>query len=230
MNILAKTRSFLSATRPAAWILGASIASHSLLGSAQDAPPKALPTKPEPMKAFPTKAKPIRDAKPSPTPRPLSVTVALTINAVIEGTLTDTTQLQMQTSFGTASIPLSEVAGIRFASADDATTTVVMLNGDSITGAIDLKLITVETEWGTASVNGTSIASLMFVPGLKWSARDGLNGKRWSLADQTGSTASASTPPSTAPLPSPSTTIRRSSATSPIQSGRFSNGQFFPGR
>lgn len=160
----------------------------SSVASAQ-APPKAKPTKAEPVKAAPakaepTKAKPVAPAKASPTVRPLSVTVSLVSNNEIEGTLTDTTQLQMQTSFGTASIPLSEVAGVRFASANDATTTVVMLNGDSITGATDVKLITVETEWGTASVNGPSIASIMFVPGLKWNPQSGLNGKRWSLIDE----------------------------------------------
>ncbi|MEP3927620.1 MAG: hypothetical protein ABJM55_02855, partial [Rhodopirellula bahusiensis] len=114
---------------------------------------------------------------------------------------------QMQTSFGTASIPLSEVAGIRFASANDATTTVVMLNGDSITGATDVKLITVETEWGTASINGPSIASLMFVPGLSWNPSDGLNGKRWNLSDiqKNHAPKNPSMPPSTSSPTNPST-------------------------
>jgi hypothetical protein len=153
---------------------------------APSAPAKAEPTKAEPVKpASPAKAMPTEAAPAAgqAKARPLSVTVGLSSNATIEGTLTDTNQLQMQTSFGTASIPLSEVAGIKFASANDATTTVVMLNGDSITGATDVKLITVETEWGTASINGPSISSIMFVPGLTWNPQDGLNGKRWSLAD-----------------------------------------------
>ena len=137
----------------------------------------------DPPKATPTKAEKPKEATPSV--RPLSVTVDLSTAGELEGTLTDTTQLQMQTSFGTASIPLSEVAGVKFASAEDATTTVVMLNGDSITGATDVKLITVETEWGTASINGPSVASMMFVPGLEWSPSTGLNGRRWSLRDTT---------------------------------------------
>ncbi len=139
--------------------------------------------KKDPPKATPTKAAEPKEA--APAVRPLSVTVDLTSKGKLEGTLTDTTQLQMQTSFGTASIPLSEVAGIKFASAEEATTTVVMLNGDSITGATDVKLITVETEWGTASINGPSVASMMFVPGLEWSPSTGLNGRRWSLIDTT---------------------------------------------
>lgn len=130
------------------------------------------------------KATPVAKAVASSKVRPLSVTVALIGTQEIAGTLTDTSALEMRTSFGTASIPLSEVAGVRFASADNASTTVVMLNGDSITGATDVKLVTVETEWGTASINGNNIGSILFVPGLAWNPSTGLNGKRWTLATQ----------------------------------------------
>lgn len=204
------------------------------------------PAKAEPVKAEPTKAAPISPAKatptqPTPTVRPLSVTVGLISESEIEGTLTDTTQLQMQTSFGTASIPLSEVAGIRFASTSDTTTTVVMMNGDSITGATDVKLITVETEWGTASINGPSIKSIMFVPGLAWNPQTGLNGKRWSLTDAkvqpTPAPPAAAVAPATgaaaaAPARSsqPASAPARSNAF-PSTSGSFnSSGQFVPNR
>ena len=85
--------------------------------------------------------------------------------------------------FGEAQIPLSEIAGVRFATGDETSTTVVMLNGDSITGATDTKFITVETEWGTAKINGSSLVSMLFVPGLQWESSHGLNGKRWSLVE-----------------------------------------------
>ncbi|TWU22986.1 hypothetical protein Pla52o_25200 [Novipirellula galeiformis] len=141
-------------------------------------------------------AKPAAVAKPveTNTVRPLSVSVDLMSKTVIQGTLTDTTQLDMQTSFGVANIPLSEVAGIRFASASDASTTVVMLNGDSITGATDVKLVTVETEWGIATINGSSIGSILFVPGVDWNPQSGLNGKRWNLANEPKEPAAAKTP------------------------------------
>ena len=116
--------------------------------------------------------------------RPLSVSIDLLSSKNLSGTLTDTTTLEMRTSFGIASIPLSEVAGIRFASADNASTTVVMLNGDSITGATDVKLVSIETEWGMATINGPNIASILFVPGLVWNAQSGLNGKRWNLVNK----------------------------------------------
>ena len=115
--------------------------------------------------------------------RPLSVSVKLLSETVLAGTLTDTREIVMKTSFGDATIPLSEVAGIRLASSDDAMTTVVMLNGDAITGATDIRELVVETEWGTATINGTSVSSILFVPGLTWNSQAGLNGKRWTLID-----------------------------------------------
>lgn len=154
------------------------------------------------------KAKPV--AKAVAKVRPLSVTADLLGTTKLSGTLMDTTALEMRTSFGVANIPLSEVAGIRFASAENASTTVVMLNGDSITGATDVKQITVETEWGTAAINGPNVEALLFVPGLAWSSHTGLNGKRWILANNktgaaslpTKSTASKTTKrPSTRALP-----------------------------
>lgn len=116
-----------------------------------------------------------------PQARPLVVTVDLLSGTNISGTLTDANSLEIRTSFGAANMPLSEVAGIRFATADDPTTTVAMHNGDSITGATDVKIVTVETEWGTATINGQSVQSILFVPNVSWNSLAGLSGKRWSL-------------------------------------------------
>ena len=169
------------------------------------------------------KAKPVSTTK----ARPLSIAVDLISGTNLSGTLTDAVSLDMRTSFGTASIPLSEVAGIRFASADNASTTVVMLNGDSITGATDVKLVTVETEWGTASINGQNISSLLFVPGLAWNPADGLNGKRWSLISKKTSSSSSKTA-STSKSSSSSKTSASSSR--PATSNRYpsSNSSTLP--
>ncbi|MFK8114656.1 MAG: hypothetical protein AB8B91_20815 [Rubripirellula sp.] len=51
------------------------------------------------------KAKPVAHAVASPKVRPLSVTNDLLSSTKIAGTLTDTTTLEMRTSFGSASIP-----------------------------------------------------------------------------------------------------------------------------
>ncbi|MCA9193372.1 MAG: hypothetical protein KDB03_16485 [Planctomycetales bacterium] len=119
----------------------------------------------------------------TPIARPLTVSVALLEGTTITGTLADSTALNIKTAFGEAQIPLSEVAGIRFPSGEDTSTTVVMLNGDSITGATDLKFVGVETTWGSAKINGPNITSMLFVPGLAWQSKDGLGGKRWALVE-----------------------------------------------
>jgi hypothetical protein len=180
----------------AAAVTTLSLTSHA---SAQD---EAAEKKAEP-------AKPVARAVAQPaTVRPLSVNINLLGKTEIAGTLTDATAVEMRTAFGIANIPLSEVAGIRFASADNASTTVVMLNGDSITGATDIKLMTVETEWGVATINGQNISSVLFVPGLQWNPQSGLNGKRWNLAStKAEETPAVALPPTAAQAPR-GTTVR----------------------
>jgi hypothetical protein len=196
-----------------AFVAAAAVAAISLAATSADAQQSAQAV---------SKAKPVARAVASaPKVRPLSVSIDLLSTTKLAGTLTDTTTLEMRTSFGAANIPLSEVAGIRFASADDASTTVVMLNGDSITGATDVKLVTVETEWGMATINGPNIASIMFVPGLTWNPQTGLNGKRWNLANakastpSSGSSSKTSTSSSTASRTSAPATSSRSTSRSP---------------
>lgn len=124
----------------------------------------------------------VAEATPSKV-RPLTVATGLIDDTIITGTLMDSTSITIKTAFGEASIPLSEVAGIRFPAAEDTSTTIVMLNGDSITGATDLKFASVETTWGSAKINGQNIANMLFVPGLQWQAVNGLAGKRWNLSE-----------------------------------------------
>lgn len=158
--------------------------------------------------------------------RPLTVTVGLSDDTRLTGTLIESTDIGIKTAFGEASIPLSEVAGIRFPAADDSSTTIVMLNGDSITGATDMKFLGIETAWGSAKVNGQSISTLLFVPGLQWTSNVALGGKRWSLVEDN---AMSSLSP---PLPSGSLGIVPVPAQSiPSTTRRFdSNGQLPPPR
>jgi len=118
-----------------------------------------------------------------PQPRPLTISVGLLDDTRLTGTLIDSNTIAIKTAFGEASIPLSEVAGIRFPASDDTSTTIVMLNGDSITGATDLKHVNIETVWGSAKINGANIGTLLFVPGLAWTSNEVLGGKRWSLVE-----------------------------------------------
>jgi hypothetical protein len=132
---------------------------------------------------------------------PITVTVDLVGGQKVSGTLTEVTLLPIRTAFGEASVPLAEVAGVKLASAEDSSTTIIMKNGDSITGATDLKVLSVDTEWGNAKINGSSVLSILLLPDLKWNATIGLNGKRWSLVDSKAGPGQPGQPgqPSTAP-------------------------------
>ena len=71
-------------------------------------------------------------------------------------------------------------------------TTVVLHNGDNLTGAVQLDQVVIQTEWGRAEINGNHVASILFTPGLKWTSETGLNGMRWKLvADEPARTVPA---------------------------------------
>ncbi|MEZ6089168.1 MAG: hypothetical protein R3C05_14295 [Pirellulaceae bacterium] len=173
------------------------------------------------------KATPVDDVK---GVRPLSVTVTLIDGKTqIKGALVDTTSIDIKTSFGQATLPLSEVAGIRMADNSTPTTTAVMHSGDSITGASDIQRLTVETEWGMANINGGNVSSILFVPGLKWTSQSGLNGARWALVAEdapatptSNTSASNSAQPRAASATSGSSQIRSSQ---PVYSGQPTYGQ-----
>jgi len=152
---------------------------------ADDAPP---PPAAAPRKAVPVPvADPNLAAPPSaelalkPKLQPQSVVVTLISGATMSGTLSDADQWVMKTTFGTTNLPLSAVAGIRMAQEGSATTTVVLHNGDTITGAVEFDHVAIQTDWGRAEILGTHVASILFTSGLKWISEPGLNGTRWRL-------------------------------------------------
>src|SRR3954452_12710684 len=178
-----------------------SLACFALAGMAyaEDAPAVAVPTA-VPVSAIPSATTPapssvIRSSSViNRKLQPHSVTVNLTDGMKLTGELTEVDQWSMKTTFGSTNLPLSTVAGIRLAQEGNAMTTVVMHNGDALTGAIQLDQVVIQTEWGRAEINGNHVASILFTPGLKWSSETGLNGMRWKLvADEP-----ARTPPNAA--------------------------------
>lgn len=154
----------------------------------------------------------------NPKIRPLNVTVELSTGNSISGTLIEVDVLLIKTAFGEASVPLAEIAGIRFPQGEDVSTSVVMLNGDSITGATDVKLVTVDTDWGQAKINGSAIRSILLIPNLSWSSSSGISGKRWTLQE------SKPQPNSNTPGTTGTTSLNR-----PGISGSSSTGNLTPG-
>jgi hypothetical protein len=150
----------------------------------------------------------------TPKLQPQSVTVALISGATMTGTLAETDQWTMKTSLGTTSLPLSAVAGVRMAQEGNPTSTVILHNGDTLTGAVQLDHITIQTDWGRAEIFGTHVASVLFTPGLKWTSEPGLNGTRWKLvADESRSVVTHSTTGSTTGTATSSNTTTNSAST-----------------
>lgn len=127
-------------------------------------------------------AKPTKKTSPS---QPLKVTVELAseTNSHLKGTLLEIKELSVDTAFGTASIPLHAVAGMRLPQKDSPMTTIILSNGDSVTGTTQLDQLFVQTEWGKAEVSATSVVSIIFVEGLSWTQEAGLKGYRWNLSE-----------------------------------------------
>lgn len=118
---------------------------------------------------------------------PLKVTMEMRseTNSHLKGTLLELTDVSVETAFGTASIPLHAVAGVRLPTKDEPMTTIVLSNGDSVTGKTDLHKLFVQTDWGKAEVEATGVVSIVFKEGLSWQVETSLAGDRWNLVDQT---------------------------------------------
>ena len=168
-------------------LAGATLAQDTPTAVPTAVPVSATPTTPS-SSATITRSPPVISRK----LQPQSVTVTLLDGMKLQGELTEVDQWSMKTSFGTTNLPLSTVAGMRMAQEGNSMTTVVLHNGDNLTGAVQLDQVVIQTEWGRAEINGNHVASILFTPGLKWSSETGLNGMRWKLvADEPGRTAPA---------------------------------------
>jgi hypothetical protein len=99
----------------------------------------------------------------------------------LSGTPVDLEAIEMSSLFGKANIPLHTIAGIRFAQGGDEQTTVVLLNGDALTGDLNLSDIEFVSDWGEAKVNVAHLVSVVFRDDLAWSGVATPNGKRWRL-------------------------------------------------
>ena len=97
------------------------------------------------------------------------------------GTPVELDAIKMDSLFGEATIPLDTIAGIRFGKQAGEQTTVVLLNGDSLTGEISLDEIKFVAEWGEATVFTGHIDSIVFRSDLAWSSVSTPNGPRWRL-------------------------------------------------
>lgn len=123
--------------------------------------------------------------------------VVIKLNDELEftGAPVDMDSVAVNSVFGEVDVPLSTIAGIRFASDESERTTVALLNGDSITGAITISDYKITTTWGQATVQAHAVQSITMVPGMQWVSESAPGGVRWKLARQTTTTAPATATP-----------------------------------
>ena len=107
--------------------------------------------------------------------------VSLKEGLKMTGTPVELEAIKINSLFGEASIPLHTIAGIRFAQQSNEQTTVVLLNGDALTGEISLTEVKFVCDWGEAKVHAGHIDSIVFRPDLAWSSVSTPNGPRWRL-------------------------------------------------
>ena len=117
------------------------------------------------------------------------IKIKLLKNMELEGAPVDLEEIKMNSIFGEASIPLHTIAGIRFAQKPQEQSTIVLLNGDALTGEIALSQVKCVAEWGEAKVNVPHIVSIVFRPDLAWSSVSTPNGPRWQLKKVANATA-----------------------------------------
>ncbi len=100
----------------------------------------------------------------------------------LKGSPVDLEQINVNTLFGAVDIPMHTIAGIRFSQGTDEKSTIVLLNGDAITGDITMTDFDFVSSWGKATVNVSNLVSIVFRDDLAWSGVNTPNGRRWRLS------------------------------------------------
>lgn len=118
-----------------------------------------------------------------------AIKIKLRGNMELSGTPIDLETITVNSLFGEAKLPLHTVAGVRFAQTADEQTTVVLQNGDVITGELGMDSLKLVAEWGQASVNIDHIETIVFRSDLAWTPVNTGSGTRWRLTKVSGSAA-----------------------------------------
>lgn len=88
------------------------------------------------------------------------VYVAIERNDNLAGTIVDLDTLKVETEFGTVSIPMAKVDGIKLHSDAKDNAVIAFKNGDLVTGKLVLDVVKLKTEWGTAHINTNKVETV----------------------------------------------------------------------
>lgn len=103
-------------------------------------------------------------------------------NKVMSGDIDGFDEFQIATRFGKVSMPMDQVAGIKFHTDRDDSAVVILNNGDSITGVPTIPAIKLKTDWGQADIDPVKIDSLTTTVNAKFSRGNSDFGSRWNLS------------------------------------------------
>ena len=115
-------------------------------------------------------------------PKAGTLNAKLTQNRQLSGVPIELASLNVTTSFGDVKIPMDKVNGIKFHANQDDSAVIAFKNGDLVTGKIDLKKLSIKTEWGKAHINISQLDAITVSSSAAF-FKDGTNGKGWRFSD-----------------------------------------------
>ena len=116
----------------------------------------------------------------------------------IGGTPIDLKDLKVSGLVGQINVPVHTIAGIRFPKKAGEMSTIILHNGDSLTGEVAMSQLKLVSQWGEAAVNTQEIDYVMFRDDLAWGTASTLAGNRWTLSKSSRIPATGGTTANTA--------------------------------
>ena len=113
-------------------------------------------------------------------------------NRSMSGSIDGFDQFEIETRFGKVSMPMDQVAGIKFHTDSKDSAVVVLANGDTVTGVPTISAVQLKTDWGQADIEPKSIESLTTTSNARFSQDSSDFGSRWVL--KTGNSIAPSAP------------------------------------
>ena len=128
-----------------------------------------------------------------------TLTLKLRRGLDLQGAPVGMENVELISIIGKVTIPVHTVAGIRFPQKPGEPATVVLHNGDALTGELAMPSVKVISQWGEATVNANELVYANFARNLSWTTDIAMNGgNRWRLTSRRPNT-TATRPTTTAP-------------------------------
>ncbi|QEG21117.1 hypothetical protein [Mariniblastus fucicola] len=88
------------------------------------------------------------------------VYISVARNNDLDGVILDLEALKVETEFGSVSIPMTKVDGIKMHADAKDNAVIAFKNGDLVTGKVVLDIVKLKTEWGTAHINTEKVETI----------------------------------------------------------------------